>query len=92
MSNKTFARILAGLSNVSETACEAMLDNFGEAIKVALESDNVITLKGCMTIRLEDRAERHGRDLHTGAPVIFPATKTIMCRINPDIKKYLKRK
>ena len=92
MSNKTFARILAGLSNVSETACEAMLDNLGEAIKVALESDDVITLKGCLTIRLKSRGERRGKDLHTGAPVIFPETKTIMCRVNPEIKNFLKRK
>lgn len=92
MSGKNFAKILAGLSNVSERACEAVLNNMGEAIKAALETDDLITLKGCMTIRLENRAERRGKDLITGETVVFPPTKTVTCRVNPEIKKYLKKK
>jgi nucleoid DNA-binding protein len=86
MSNKQFAKILSGLSNVSEEACEGVLDVFGDAIRVALESDDKISIKGCMLIELKERGERRGKDLRTGAPKIFPPTHTIMCRINKSIK------
>ena len=90
MSNKTFAKILAGLSNVSEDACEGVLDAFGEAIKIGLQDDGRIIIKNCMTIEVANRGERAGKDLRTGEAIVYPPTKTVVCKISKPIKDSVK--
>lgn len=73
-------------TGITKVDCEKMLDAFAETIKDSLVDGKKIIIKEFMSMEVTERAERSGRNPKTGEIDIFPAVKTVKCKIAKAIK------
>lgn len=79
-------------TGITKVDCEKMLDAFADSVKEALVDGDKIIIKGFMSMEVAERAERSGRNPKTGKVDIFPAVKTVKCKIAKAIKDAVNEK
>lgn len=72
--------------------CDKVVDAFIDELKDAVCRGEKVSLKGFMTIDIGERAAREARNPATGAVQMFPAVKTVKCKVSTAIKKALNGK
>lgn len=72
--------------------CDKVVDAFIDELKDAICRGEKISLKNLMTIEIGERAAREARNPATGEIQMFPAVKTVKCKISTAIKKALNGK
>jgi DNA-binding protein HU-beta len=79
-------------TGMTKADCERMLDAFSDTVKESLVNGEKIIIKGFMSMEVAERAERSGRNPKTGKIDIFPAVKTVKCKIAKAIKDAVNEK
>jgi len=79
-------------TGITKVDCEKMLDAFTDTVKDSLVNGDKIIIKGFMSMEVTERAERSGRNPKTGKVDIFPAVKTVKCKIAKAIKDAVNEK
>lgn len=79
-------------TGITKVDCEKMLEAFADSVKEALIDGDKIIIKGFMSMEVAERAERSGRNPKTGKVDIFPAVKTVKCKIAKAIKDAVNEK
>lgn len=77
---------IAARTNLSKTSCETVIDAFADEVKNCLVSGDKLIIKGFIGFEVSERPEREGRNPKTGLVDIFPAVKSIKCKISKAIK------
>lgn len=77
---------IAETTNLPKTACEAVIDSFSDEVKKCLVNGDKLIIKGFISLEVNERPEREGRNPKTGAVDTFPAVKSVKCRISKAIK------
>lgn len=79
-------------TGITKVDCEKMLDAFTDTVKDSLVNGDKIIIKGFMSMEVTERAERSSRNPKTGKVDIFPAVKTVKCKIAKAIKDAVNEK
>ena len=79
-------------TGITKVDCEKMLDAFTDTVKDSLVNGDKIIIKGFMSMEVTERAERSGRNPKPGKVDIFPAVKTVKCKIAKAIKDAVNEK
>lgn len=79
-------------TGITKVDCEKMLDAFTDTVKDSLVNGDKIIIKGFMSMEVTERTERSGRNPKTGKVDIFPAVKTVKCKIAKAIKDAVNEK
>lgn len=79
-------------TGISRAVCETVIDTMVDEITGSLISGERVAIKGFMTFDLGARAERRARNPSTGDIVLFPAVKTVKCKMSREIKNAINNK
>lgn len=84
MSKKAITdRIESGFE--SRAAAERAVDAVFDAITAELQAGQTVTVRGFGTFKVKKRAERMGRNPHTGEPIKIAARSAIAFKSHVDI-------
>lgn len=73
-------------TDMPKTACEKVIDAFASEVKDCLLNNDKLIIRGFIGFEVSERPEREGRNPKTGAIDIFPAVKSVRCKISKSIK------
>lgn len=79
-------------TGIPKSACETIIDTMISEITESLVNGDRVTINRFMTFDLGERAERKARNPSTGEIVLFPAVKTIKCKMSKEIKDAINNK
>lgn len=85
----TFLKNFMKISNISEKKARVLIENFGEAIKETLLTEEIIRIKKFGSFLLTERKEWTGTLPGSGERVKFSATKTLRFKFPRDVRKKL---
>ncbi len=87
----TFLKNFMKISNISEKKARVLIENFGEAIKETLLTEEIIRIKKFGSFLLTERKEWIGTLPGSGDKkrVKFSATKTLRFKFPRDVRKKL---
>ena len=73
-------------TGIQRSTCEMILDALVYDITESLTRGEKVTIKGFMNFDLGERAERKARNPSTGEIQLFPAVKTVKCKMCKEIR------
>lgn len=79
-------------TGIPKPVCETIIDTMVSEITGSLVNGEKVSIKSFMTFDLGERAERKARNPSTGEIVLFPAVKTIKCKMSKEIKDAINSK
>ena len=72
--------------------CEKIIDSFSDEVRDCLVNGEKLIIKNLISFEVSERPEREGRNPKTGEVSIFPAVKSVKCKISKAIKDALNGK
>lgn len=85
-------RNVAAKTNISIDTCEQVIDACIEEVIDLLVRGDKLVLKNFMSFETIERAEREGKDLRTGEPIIYPPVKSVKCRVSKAVRDAVNKK
>lgn len=82
---------MAEISGLKKQDTSKALDSFVEAVQFFAEKDEKVQLLGFGTFEVRERAERKGRNPHTGEAMTIEARKTLSFKQGKSIKKAINK-
>lgn len=93
MSGKTeIIDAIAGATQASRRDAEAAYDAFLNALTVALQRGEKVTLAGLGSFAVADRPERQGRNPKTGETIRIAASRTVKFKPGRELKQIFNTK
>lgn len=83
---------MSAKTGLTKIDCEKAIDALAETITESLVGGEKVLIKGFMSIEVNERGERKGRNPKTGDVTTYPATKSVKCRIAQAIKDAVNEK
>lgn len=91
--NRTdLARRYSEMYDISIAEAKRRLDQMAEVIVSELENGNDIMLNNFFNFKLRNRTAKKAKDLHTGEPIIIPATRTVVVQMASSTKRRIQGK
>ena len=82
---------MAEISGMTKASAEKALNAFVEAVKVALEKGEEVSLVGFGTFMVAERAARKGRNPRTGEEIEIPAKKIVKFKPGSNLEAIVNR-
>lgn len=79
-------------TGLPKASCESVIDMLAEEIKESLIKGDKVIIKGFMNFEINERPERKGRNPQSGEVVVFPAVKSVKCKMSKIIKDAINEK